>query len=83
MQTAVGTEPVAAGKTIYYARVSSHDQAARLQTQASRPQKHYVDFLTTPISASPQTTVDDRGLSLPLHSNHAYGSAQTRLSIKR
>lgn len=36
VQTVVGAERVANGKTICYARVSSHDQAGQLETQASR-----------------------------------------------
>ncbi|OUL90245.1 resolvase, partial [Paraburkholderia hospita] len=35
--------PPSAGKTICYARVSSHDPAGQLDTQAARLQKHCVD----------------------------------------
>jgi predicted site-specific integrase-resolvase len=42
-QAAAGATPAAAGKTLCYARVSSHDQAEQLKTQASRLQKHCVD----------------------------------------
>ncbi len=37
------TVQAAAGKTLCYARVSSHDQAEQLKTQASRLQKHCVE----------------------------------------
>ena len=35
-----GAQRPAAGKTICYARVSSHDQSAQLQTQAARLERH-------------------------------------------
>ena len=38
-----GARPGASGKTISYARVSSHDQAEQLKTQAFRLQKHCVE----------------------------------------
>ncbi|AMV48253.1 IS607 family transposase [Paraburkholderia caribensis] len=43
VQAAAGAAPAAAGKTVCYARVSSHDQAGQLKTQASRLQKHCVE----------------------------------------
>ncbi|MGF6757355.1 IS607 family transposase [Paraburkholderia sp. GAS42] len=38
-----GAEPTAAGKTVCYARVSSHDQAEQLKTQAARLEHHCID----------------------------------------
>lgn len=43
VRAAGGAAPAAAGKTVCYARVSSHDQAGQLETQASRLQKHCVE----------------------------------------
>jgi putative resolvase len=43
VRAAVGAAPAAAGKTVCYARVSSHDQAGQLETQAFRLQKHCVE----------------------------------------
>jgi predicted site-specific integrase-resolvase len=43
VQAAGGAAPAVAGKTVCYARVSSHDQAEQLKTQASRLQKHFVE----------------------------------------
>ena len=43
MRAAGGAAPAAAGKTVCYARVSSHDQAGQLETQAVRLQKHCVE----------------------------------------
>ena len=40
VRTASGTPASAAGKTICYARVSSHDQREQLQTQAARLERH-------------------------------------------
>jgi putative resolvase len=42
VQSVSGAGP-ATGKTICYARVSSHDQAEQLTTQASRLEKHCVE----------------------------------------
>ena len=43
VRAALGAEPAATGKIVCHARVSSHDQAVQLKTQASRLQKHCVD----------------------------------------
>ena len=43
VRAASGAAPAAAGKTVCYARVSSHDQAEQLKTLASRLQKHCVE----------------------------------------
>ncbi|TXC81099.1 IS607 family transposase [Paraburkholderia azotifigens] len=43
VQPLAGTEAAATGKTICYARVSSHDQAEQLKTQAARLEKHCAD----------------------------------------
>jgi len=43
VQNVAGGEPAATGKTICYARVSSHDQAEQLKTQASRLLKHCIE----------------------------------------
>jgi len=43
VQTLAGTEAAATGKTICHARVSSHDQAEQLKTQAARLEKHCAD----------------------------------------
>jgi putative resolvase len=38
----LGVEPSGTGKTVCYARVSSHDQAEQLETQAARLEKHCI-----------------------------------------
>lgn len=38
-----GAAPAPVGKTVCYARVSSHDQSAQLQTQAARLERHCHD----------------------------------------
>ncbi|MGA9919173.1 MAG: IS607 family transposase [Paraburkholderia sp.] len=38
-----GAEPAIVGKTVCYARVSSHDQAEQLKTQATRLERHCTD----------------------------------------
>ncbi|MBP0594199.1 IS607 family transposase [Paraburkholderia sp. LEh10] len=43
VRAAAGTVPASTAKTICDARVSSHDQAEQLKTQASRLQKHCVE----------------------------------------
>ena len=43
IQSMTGATPAATGKTVCYARVSSHDQAEQLKTQASRLQKHCIE----------------------------------------
>ncbi|MEI5997842.1 IS607 family transposase [Paraburkholderia bengalensis] len=43
VQTLAGTGPAATGKTVCYTRVSSHDQAEQLKTQAARLKKHCTD----------------------------------------
>lgn len=43
VRTALAAEPVAAGKTVCYARVSSHDQAEQLKTQAARLERYCTD----------------------------------------
>jgi predicted site-specific integrase-resolvase len=43
VRTVAGAEPASTGKTICYARVSSHDQAEQLKTQALRLEKHCVE----------------------------------------
>jgi excisionase family DNA binding protein len=40
VHTVAGGQTAATGKTICYARVSSHDQSAELQTQAARLERH-------------------------------------------
>ncbi|TXC81119.1 IS607 family transposase [Paraburkholderia azotifigens] len=43
VQTLAGTGPAATGKTVCYARVSSHDQAEQLKTQSARLERHCAD----------------------------------------
>jgi putative resolvase len=43
VRATLGAEPAAAGKTVCYARASSHDQAPQLQTQAARLERHCID----------------------------------------
>ena len=43
VRVASGAQTPAAGKTICYARVSSHDQSAQLQTQAARLERHCLE----------------------------------------
>lgn len=40
VRATLGAEPAAAGKTVCYARVASHDQAEQLKTQAARLARH-------------------------------------------
>ncbi|AMV48501.1 IS607 family transposase [Paraburkholderia caribensis] len=50
VQTALGAETVASGKTVCYARVSSHDQAAQFKkTQAARLERYCADAGITDI----------------------------------
>ncbi|MGB8416771.1 IS607 family transposase [Paraburkholderia sp.] len=39
----LGAEPAVAGKTVCYARVSSHDQAEQLKTQATQLERHCIN----------------------------------------
>jgi putative resolvase len=43
VRATLGAEPAAAGKTVCYVCVSSHDQAPQLQTPAARLEKHCQD----------------------------------------
>jgi predicted site-specific integrase-resolvase len=43
VRTSAGAESAGTGKTICYARVSSHDQAGQFETQASRLEKHCLE----------------------------------------
>ncbi|MGA9918397.1 MAG: IS607 family transposase [Paraburkholderia sp.] len=43
LPASLGAMPVRTGKTVCYARVSSHDQAEQLKTQAARLEKHCVE----------------------------------------
>nr|WP_246217280.1 IS607 family transposase [Paraburkholderia panacisoli] len=43
LRSGLGATPAPVGKTVCYARVSSHDQAEQLKTQAARLGKHCVD----------------------------------------
>ena len=43
VRATLGAEPAVTGKTVCYARVSSHDQAEQLKTQASRLHKHCLE----------------------------------------
>ncbi|MGQ7935443.1 IS607 family transposase [Paraburkholderia sp. D1E] len=43
VRAALGAEPAVAGRTVCYARVSSHDQAEQLKTQAARLERHCID----------------------------------------
>ncbi|AMV48228.1 IS607 family transposase [Paraburkholderia caribensis] len=49
VQTALGAETVASGKTVCHARASSHDQAAQLKTQAARLERYCADAGITDI----------------------------------
>ena len=40
VRATLGVEPTAAGKTVCYARVSSHDQAEQMKTHAARLERH-------------------------------------------
>ena len=43
VRATLGAEPAFTGKTVCYARVSSHDQAEQLKTQATRLERHCID----------------------------------------
>jgi putative resolvase len=43
VRATLGAEPAVTGKTVCYARVSSHDQAEQLKTQAARLERHCID----------------------------------------
>ena len=52
VRATLGAEPAVTGKTVCYARGSSHDQAPQLQTQAARLEKHCLDAGFTDIPAT-------------------------------
>ncbi|WP_429344206.1 IS607 family transposase [Paraburkholderia sp. GAS42] len=51
VRATLGAGPVVAGRTVCYARVSSHDRAGQLKTQAARLERHCINSSFADIAA--------------------------------